>query len=96
MRITSILRMLPLPQTRCGLPPNPFHELADRLADEHRLIVTMLLLRADRDEIARACGISARSLMVRCEAIGRCLDAAGDRLPTLVGGGLAAILPPLP
>jgi hypothetical protein len=55
MRTTSILRMAQLPPTPRGVPPAPFHPLADRLTDEDRRIVAMLLLRAHRDEVAWVC-----------------------------------------
>ncbi len=56
------------------LEPDPFHELADRVDEENRQIVGMLLLRLAPDEIANLLGISARSFRVRREAIVRRLD----------------------
>lgn len=63
-----------------AVEPDPFHELADRVDEDDRRIVGMLLLRLAPDEIANLLGISARSFRVRREAITRRLDAgcAGD------------------
>lgn len=62
------------------LEPDPFYELADRVDEDDRRIVGMLLLRLAPDEIANLLGISARSFRGRREAIVRHLDAgcAGD------------------
>jgi DNA-binding NarL/FixJ family response regulator len=54
-----------------ALEPDPFHKLADRVDEEDRRIVGMLLLRLAPDEIANLLGISERSFRVRREAIVR-------------------------
>jgi DNA-binding NarL/FixJ family response regulator len=62
-------------QAFSALEPDPFHELADRVDEDDRRIVGMLLLRLAPDEIANLLGISARSFRARREAIVRHLDA---------------------
>jgi DNA-binding NarL/FixJ family response regulator len=56
------------------LVPNPFTELAARVAEADRRIVAMLLEGDHPDDIAAWLGISASAFRLRREVIVRCLD----------------------
>jgi DNA-binding NarL/FixJ family response regulator len=58
------------------LLPDPFEELASHVDEPDRRIVAMLLEGAPPDAIASLCGVSAREIARRRQAIVRLLDAA--------------------
>jgi DNA-binding NarL/FixJ family response regulator len=58
------------------LLPDPFEELASHVDERDRRIVAMLLDGASPDAIAGLCGVSAREITWRRQAVIRLLDAA--------------------
>jgi DNA-binding NarL/FixJ family response regulator len=91
-RVRSGEKVFPL------LLPDPFEELASHVAGRDRRIVAMLLEAAHPDEIADMCGITAREVSFRRQAVVGRLDAAyaGSPIPhtlRLRSGALTTGLP---